>query len=180
MLNFSRLTGDFKISPGELWTNRITFHNREIIDGKYNYASSLDKSFATKAIQQNKMIYQIAVIKGKKILKFYISVQITIDGNASHYKTIIITSVDYSQISTELRNGMMQLSLVVAFCFIICFVLIYILFRFIRKQGKLLSDIQNLYAGRVDSLYKTIREYRLIWQKKYLPLVIQPKKKAQA
>ncbi len=160
VLNFNRLTGDFNIAPGESWTNRIAFHNREVISGTNNYASIIDKNIASKAIDQNKNLYRIATLNGNKILQFYIPIQIKIDGNTNQYKTIIISSVDYSQISNELWNGMIQLSLVVIFCFIICFVLIYILFRHIRKQGKLLSDIQNLYAGRVNSLYKTIREYR--------------------
>lgn len=160
VLNYNRLTGDLKVATGELWNNRLAFHNREVIGGTYNYASGLDKEFASKAINQNKTIYRITTLNGKQMLQFYIPIQINIDGNTNQYKTIIITSVDYSQISGELRNGMIQLTLVVIFCFIICFVLIYILFRHIRKQGKLLSDIQNLYAGRVNSLYKTIREYR--------------------
>ncbi len=158
VLNYNRLTGDFKLANGELWTNRIAFHNREVISGTNNYAS--DKNFASKAINQNKTIYRMVTLNGKQILQFYIPIEIKIDGNTNQYKTIIISSVDYSQISNELRKGMIQLTLVVIFCFIICFVLIYILFRHIRKQGKLLSDIQNLYAGRVNSLYKTIREYR--------------------
>jgi hypothetical protein len=160
VLNFNRLTGDFKLTPSELETKQISFSNREVIEGNYNYASTLDKNFASKAIQQNKTLYQIATIKGKQILQFYIPIQVVIDGNTSQSKTIIITSVDYSQISNELHKEMLRLSFIVILCFIICFVLIYYLFRLIKKQGKLLSDIQDLYTGRVNSLYQTIREYR--------------------
>lgn len=160
VLNFNRLTGDFKITPGELWTNRMAFHNREVIAGTYHYQSTSDKNFASEAIHQNQTIYRIVSIKGKKFLQFYIPTQINIDGNTNKYKTIIITSVDYSQISSGLRNGMIQLSLVVVLCFFICFVLISILFRLIRKQGKLISDISCLYADKVNTLYRTIREYR--------------------
>ncbi|NRD76807.1 GHKL domain-containing protein [Bacillus sp. BRMEA1] len=160
VLNFNRLTGDFKLTPGELWKNQLAFHNREIIAGTYHYESPLDKTFATKAVQQNKTINRIVSIHGKQILQFFIPIQIEIEGNTNQYKTIIISSVDYSQISSDLRKDMIQMSLVVILCFIFCFVLIYLLFRLIRKQGKLLTEINHLYAEKVNTLYQTIREYR--------------------
>lgn len=160
LLNFNRLTGNFKINPDDELVNRIAFHSREVIDGTYQYISTSDKNFARKAVNQNKTVYRITNIKGKQVIRLYIPFPIKVDWYTNQDKTVIITTVDYAQISNLLRHQMINLTLVVIFCFIFCFALIFWLFRYIKKQGKLLSDIQDLYAGKVNSLYKTIREYR--------------------
>ncbi len=140
------------IRKGTVWLS-----DKLVTYGKYELQASSDRDYVQEALEQNKTIYKIVYMNGKKYLNSYAPLSFK---NYITDNLVVIISSDYASIQSSLNDQIIRIAMVSVMCLLIGFMIIYIITRIIRRQGKVVLDVQDVYSENLDSLFNTMKEYR--------------------
>src|SRR5690606_14433116 len=119
--------------------------------------ASTDKQSIQEALDKDEMIYNNVVMNDKIYLNAYAPVSFK---NYIGDNLVVVISTDYSLIQSSLNDQIVRIATVSIICLIIGFGIIVLITRYIRKQGKVVLNVQDIYSENLDSLFNTIKEYR--------------------
>ncbi|MFF2532486.1 sensor histidine kinase [Brevibacillus sp. NPDC058079] len=160
VLNYNALMNETEKHPMEKEKDITVYHNRLLLNGSYSFKSDLDREFAQKAVSLQKPVHEVVEVNGKMLLRSYMPISLTIDGNFQNYQSIIIASSDYVSIQNELNDRMFEIMLYSIFCFGIGSSFILVLSRYLNRQGALMKSVQNMYVGNIERMFTAIKEHR--------------------
>lgn len=144
--------GEEKQRKGTVWLS-----DKLVNYGAYDLQSPTDKQSIQLALANKKMVNKVVEISGKKYLNTYapISFKKYISDNL-----VVIISSDYSIIQSSLNSKILRIAFVSSICLLMGFIIILLIIRYIRIQGKVVLNVQDVYSENLDSLFNTIKEYR--------------------
>ncbi|WPS85679.1 ATP-binding protein (plasmid) [Brevibacillus halotolerans] len=160
VLNYNALMSKTEKHQLEKDNDITVFHNRLVLNGSFNYKSDLDQEFAQKAVSLQSPVHEVFYVKDKLLLRSYMPISLNVDGNFKDYQSIVIVSSDYNAIQKQLNEKMFELILYSIVCLVIGFLLILVLSQYFKRQGILMTSVQNMYVGNIERMFKTIKEHR--------------------
>lgn len=160
ILNYDVLKGLHEKHQGEIRTNKVFHHHRLVVNGQYDITSENDPKYAQEAINKNETFHKVIEIEGKQILNSYIPLDFQIDGNYDEDKTVMIISSDYEGIQSLLHQRLVKLTSLGIGVFVVGLLILYSFYRYARKQGEIITDVQSMYYGNIQRLFNTIKEHR--------------------
>lgn len=139
--------------------NVVWFSDRLVVYGSYKYRSKDDKANVEKAVQSGKGIEVQTEANGKKLLKTYFPVSFK-NGDNIEDQLVIVVSSDYQEIQNSLNQKTLHTLLISLLCFLGGFMVIYIFIQIINKKEKTIFNVQQMYTKHIESLFRTVKEYR--------------------
>jgi two-component sensor histidine kinase len=138
--------------------NNVTWYTSKMVKyGTYNYSNNTDQSLVEKAMSTNNQVHSISTVNNNKIMKSFIPLDAVTNGND---RFIVVVSSDYKSIQASLFKQEIKLLFISLFCFVIGFILIFMLSRFILKQEKTMTKVQDMYSKNIESLFNSVKEHR--------------------
>ncbi len=144
--------GEEIIRKGTVWLS-----DKLVTYGAYSLQSSSDKDYVHEALDKNETIYKIVQINDKKYLNSYAPISFK---NYINDNLVVIISSDYAKIQSSLNEQIIRIAMVSILCLFIGFITLLLITRFIRRQGRVVMDVQDVYSENLDSLFNTMKEYR--------------------
>lgn len=160
LLNYSVLQGTTKNLEEEIRTSSTDYQSRLLLYGEYNHPYEKDKELSKKAVEGGNNVYKVVTVDGREMLQSYVPISLKVDGNHSESKIIAIISSDYEYIQSELFEEEWSLFIKSLIFFAYGIALIFLLSRYVKRQAKIIDDVQNMYTSNIERLFKTVKEHR--------------------
>ncbi|MNK28606.1 Sensor histidine kinase CitA [compost metagenome] len=156
ILNDKILQGEWKVPK-----DKPEWHSeRKLLYGKYNYTSPEDTAMAKEAFSKMEKVHKVMEIGGKSVLRTYSPISLEDNVNKGFDRMLIIVTSDMDQITSDLIRKEVRISIVALIILVIGALMISAVVSYIKKQGRIVNDVQSMYLQNIDSLFKTIKEYR--------------------
>lgn len=140
-------------------TGIVWYSDRLVVFGDYEKRMKIDKSTTAKVISKGKAVNAVVEYKGEKVLKTYAPVNFKSGDNLTEPLVIVVSS-DYDMIQDELNGRILTTLIISLILFILGFTIVYTAVRIINKKENTIFNVQGMYKKHIESLFKTIREYR--------------------
>lgn len=153
-----------KILQGE-WTAPVKenpeWHSeRKLLYGNYNYAAKEDLVMAKEAFSKMEKVHQVMEVNGRSVLKTYSPISLKDNVNKGFDRMLIIVTSDMDKLSADLTQKELRISIVALVILVIGGLMIVAVGRYLKSQSRVVDDVQSMYLQNIDSLFRTVKEYR--------------------
>ncbi|ALS20788.1 MULTISPECIES: sensor histidine kinase [Paenibacillus] len=138
------------------------YSERLVLFGKYRYKSPDDKEFGQKALETKNTVFYTTISEGKQVFKSLTPIHGDyIKYNAAGTPPLIEISYDYTEIQQLLQKQFSNTLLFMLICIGISLAIIASIFILYNRNKELaVQDVQDAYAGDIETLFQSIREQR--------------------
>ncbi|WP_068616098.1 sensor histidine kinase [Paenibacillus tuaregi] len=157
ILNDKVLQGEWK-APNK--ANPEWHSERKLLYGKYNYSTKDDLAMAKVAFSRMEKVHQVMEVNGRSVLKTYSPISLQDNVNKGFDRMLIIVSSDMDKLTADLTRKELRISIVALIILIIGGLMIMAVGRYLKNHTKVVDDVQSMYLRNIDSLFKTVKEYR--------------------
>ncbi|WP_223067225.1 sensor histidine kinase [Paenibacillus caui] len=157
VLNDKILQGEWK-APNP---NNPEWHSeRKLLYGKYTYTSPEDLTLAKEAFSKMERVHKVMTINGKSVLRTYSPISLKDNVNKGFDRMLVIVTSDMKKMTSDLIHREIRISVVALAILVFGGLMLTAVGRYIRKQSKIVDDVQSMYLQNIESLFKTVKEYR--------------------
>ncbi|AWB45509.1 hypothetical protein DCC85_15635 [Paenibacillus sp. CAA11] len=157
ILNDKILQGEWK-APNQ---NNPEWHSeRKLLYGNYNYSSPEDLELAKEAFAKMEQVHEVMKLNGKSVLRSYSPIRLQDNVNKGFDRMLIIVTSDMDKITSTLAAKEIRIFVVALVILLIGGLMLAAVGRYIKKQSVIVDDVQGMYLQNIDSLFKTVKEYR--------------------
>ncbi|WP_162515269.1 sensor histidine kinase [Paenibacillus pinistramenti] len=157
ILNDKILQGDWKAPNPD---NPVWHSERMVLYGEYTYTSDDDQKLAEEAFDGMKKVHKVMEINGRMVLRTYSPITLQDNVNKGFDRMLIIVTSDMDKMTSDLVHKEIRMSIVGLVFVLIGALMLVAVVRYIRRQTELVDDVQNMYLQNIESLFKTVKEYR--------------------
>ncbi|WP_083180262.1 sensor histidine kinase [Paenibacillus yonginensis] len=157
ILNDKILQGEWK-APNP--ANPEWHSERMVLYGDYTYTSPQDQKLAQQAFDQMKKVHEVMEINGRMVLRTYSPITLEDNVNKGFDRMLIIVTSDMDKMTSDLIHKEIRISIVGLIFVLIGALMLVAVVRYIRKQTELVDDVQQMYLQNIESLFRTVKEYR--------------------
>lgn len=160
VLNSDKLLG--RKLPSKNPAPTYWFSEREVLFGTYQYRDGKEQKYAEEALARDETVFYTTESNGKTVMKSFTPIHTDyLKYNASSSVPLIEITSDYTEIQKALNNQLWETIGFMAFCtFLVLLLMIAILWVLKRNKELALQDVQEAYAGNIETLFQSVREQR--------------------
>ncbi|WP_248928278.1 sensor histidine kinase [Paenibacillus hamazuiensis] len=138
------------------------FSERLVLFGDYKYRDAEEKKYAQLAIDSDTSVYYVATSDGKEILKSFTPIRADyLKYNPAGAPPLIEISIHADPIQEKLSEQLNQTLFFMFVCTCLSLALMGVMFMLTqRKKEEAVQEVQETYAGNIETLFQSIREQR--------------------
>ncbi|MBP1154507.1 MULTISPECIES: ATP-binding protein [unclassified Paenibacillus] len=148
--------------PAENPTPSHWYSERLVLFGQYQYRDSDEKKYAQMALDTNQTVFYTTSSEDKTVFKSFTPIHKEfMKYNATGAAPLIEISYDYTEVEQLLQKQLQNTLFFMLICTGLSLAIITFMFiLYNRKKERAVQDVQDAYAGNMETLFQSIREQR--------------------